>query len=41
MSQVKPLKALLIIGGFTTVIGAVMYPIFFYPITHIDEYSKS
>jgi len=24
--------------GFVAVIGAVMYPIYFYPMQHIDEY---
>jgi hypothetical protein len=38
--QINPLKLIAIVGTFTAVIGAVMYPIYFYPIAHIDEYSE-
>ncbi|KAM6949416.1 small integral membrane protein 20 [Aplochiton taeniatus] len=29
-----------IFGGFITAVAAAFYPIFFYPLTHPDEYQK-
>ncbi|CAJ1086097.1 small integral membrane protein 20 [Xyrichtys novacula] len=34
----KNKKIALIFGGFVTAIAAAFYPIFFYPLTHKDEY---
>uniref|UniRef100_W5MU41 Small integral membrane protein 20 n=1 Tax=Lepisosteus oculatus TaxID=7918 RepID=W5MU41_LEPOC len=33
-------KIALIFGGFVTAVGVAFYPIFFHPLTHVDEYSK-
>lgn len=30
----------LIFGGFVTAVAAAFYPIYFYPLTHKNEYSK-
>lgn len=30
-----------IFGGFVTAVAAVFYPIFFHPLFHTDDYSKS
>lgn len=36
----KNRRITLIFGGFVTAVAATLYPIFFYPLTHKDEYSK-
>lgn len=36
----KNTKIMLVFGGFVTAVAAAFYPIFFYPLTHKDEYSK-
>lgn len=36
----KNLRIALVFGGFVTAVAAAFYPIFFYPLTHRDEYSK-
>lgn len=36
----KNLRIALVFGGFVTAVAAAFYPIFFYPLTHKDEYSK-
>ncbi|XP_063043499.1 small integral membrane protein 20 [Engraulis encrasicolus] len=33
-------KIVLIFGGFITAIAATFYPIFFYPMSHSDEYRQ-
>nr|XP_006629716.1 PREDICTED: small integral membrane protein 20 [Lepisosteus oculatus] len=33
-------KIALIFGGFVTAVGVAFYPIFFHPLTHVDEYKK-
>lgn len=40
MSQVSVTKLALILTGFTAVTVGVMYPIYWYPKMHEDEYSK-
>jgi hypothetical protein len=40
MSEVHPKKLAAIVIGFTAVVGAAMYPIYFYPKQHITDYSK-
>ncbi|KAG7462130.1 hypothetical protein MATL_G00199300 [Megalops atlanticus] len=30
----------LIFGGFITAVAAAFYPIFFYPLTHVNEYKQ-
>ncbi|XP_061137349.1 small integral membrane protein 20 isoform X2 [Syngnathus typhle] len=32
-------KTVLIFGGFITAVAAAFYPIFYYPLTHKNEYS--
>uniref|UniRef100_A0A670J990 Small integral membrane protein 20 n=1 Tax=Podarcis muralis TaxID=64176 RepID=A0A670J990_PODMU len=34
-------RTLLIFGGFVAVLGAAFYPIYFRPLMHLEEYSKS
>uniref|UniRef100_A0A3Q2VYZ7 Small integral membrane protein 20 n=2 Tax=Haplochromini TaxID=319058 RepID=A0A3Q2VYZ7_HAPBU len=34
----KNTKIMLVFGGFVTAVAAAFYPIFFYPLTHKDEY---
>ncbi|XP_030018830.1 small integral membrane protein 20-like [Sphaeramia orbicularis] len=34
----KNQRIALIFGGFMTAVAAAFYPIFFYPLTHKDEY---
>uniref|UniRef100_A0A673GD47 Small integral membrane protein 20 n=1 Tax=Sinocyclocheilus rhinocerous TaxID=307959 RepID=A0A673GD47_9TELE len=31
----------LIFGGFITAVAVAFYPIFFHPLTHTEDYSKS
>ncbi|KAM5192711.1 small integral membrane protein 20 [Mantella aurantiaca] len=31
---------LLIFGGFIAAVAAAMYPIFYHPMTHVDQYKK-
>ncbi|XP_053114415.1 small integral membrane protein 20 [Hemicordylus capensis] len=33
-------RALLIFGGFVTVVGAAFYPIYFHPLMHPEKYKK-
>ncbi|XP_034969749.2 small integral membrane protein 20 [Zootoca vivipara] len=33
-------RTLLIFGGFVAVVGAAFYPIYFRPLTHLEEYKK-
>ncbi|KAM8974859.1 small integral membrane protein 20 [Pelodytes ibericus] len=33
-------RIVLIFGGFVTAVAAAFYPIYFYPMKHIDEYKK-
>lgn len=40
MNEVNPKRLVAILATFTTVIGVVMYPIYFYPKNHLKEYSK-
>lgn len=37
---VSPLRTVGIIAAFTVAIGAAMYPIYFYPKAHVNEYSE-
>ncbi|KAM6895200.1 small integral membrane protein 20 [Lycodopsis pacificus] len=34
----KNLRIALVFGGFMTAVAAAFYPIFFYPLTHKEEY---
>lgn len=36
----KNTRIMLVFGGFVTAVAAAFYPIFFYPLTHKDEYSE-
>ncbi|XP_074518331.1 small integral membrane protein 20 [Halichoeres trimaculatus] len=36
----KNKRILLVFGGFATAVAAAFYPIFFYPLTHKDEYRQ-
>lgn len=36
----KNKRIVLIFGGFVTAVAAAFYPIFYYPLTHRDEYRK-
>lgn len=36
----KNKRIALVFGGFVTAVAAAFYPIFFYPLTHKNEYSK-
>ncbi|XP_015247255.1 small integral membrane protein 20 [Cyprinodon tularosa] len=36
----KNTKIALVFGGFVTAVAAAFYPIFFYPLTHKDEYRE-
>lgn len=33
-------RYVLVFGGFAAAVGLTLYPIFFYPMTHLGEYSK-
>uniref|UniRef100_A0A8D0H683 Small integral membrane protein 20 n=1 Tax=Sphenodon punctatus TaxID=8508 RepID=A0A8D0H683_SPHPU len=39
-SMGRAMRSLLIFGGFAAVVGATMYPIYFWPLQHLDEYKK-
>ncbi|CAI5668992.1 small integral membrane protein 20 [Oreochromis niloticus] len=36
----KNTRIMLVFGGFVTAVAAAFYPIFFYPLTHKDEYRE-
>lgn len=36
----KNTRIALVFGGFVTAVAAAFYPIFFYPLTHKDEYRQ-
>ncbi|XP_028657999.1 small integral membrane protein 20 [Erpetoichthys calabaricus] len=36
----KNLRIALIFGGFVTAVGVTLYPLYFYPLTHVDEYKE-
>ncbi|KAG8537815.1 hypothetical protein GDO81_023793 [Engystomops pustulosus] len=33
-------RMLMIFGGFSAVVAAALYPIYYHPMTHIDQYKK-
>ncbi|XP_061440398.1 small integral membrane protein 20 [Rhineura floridana] len=33
-------RAFLIFGGFAALVGATLYPIYFWPLEHVEEYKK-
>ncbi|AWO97524.1 putative small integral membrane protein 20-like isoform 2 [Scophthalmus maximus] len=37
----KNTRMALVFGGFVAAVGAAFYPIFFYPLSHKDEYSPT
>ncbi|KAL4630178.1 small integral membrane protein 20 [Arapaima gigas] len=34
-------RVVLIFGGFLTAVAAAFYPIFFYPLAHVEDYKKT
>ncbi|XP_067379575.1 small integral membrane protein 20 [Channa argus] len=36
----KNVRIALVFGGFATAVAAAFYPIFFYPLTHKEEYRE-
>lgn len=40
MGDVNPKRLVVMLTGFAAVVGAVMYPIYFYPKNHLKEYSE-
>ncbi|XP_034020341.1 small integral membrane protein 20 [Thalassophryne amazonica] len=36
----KTRKTVLIFGGFVAVVAATFYPIFYYPLTHTEDYRQ-
>ncbi|XP_077333806.1 small integral membrane protein 20 [Lithobates pipiens] len=33
-------RGVLVFGGFIAAVAAALYPIFYHPMTHLDEYKK-